>query len=144
MAFSKHFSCFPKELKAKLSHGTGNFEYYLESIDLRAAAVGNSFLPTNGEGFWTAKSLTLGEPMGSEGCVMHLPNAVVLMTSVMSKVQQRCASLSVSELNLCWTCGYLWCCQKNIECYSPQSWWILSYREELFVLGTLLSFMRSK
>lgn len=44
------------------------------------------------------QSLTLGEPMGSEGCVIHLPDPFVVMTSLMSKVQQSCASLSVSEL----------------------------------------------
>lgn len=32
MAFSKHFSCFPKELKAKLSHGTGNLECYFDQL----------------------------------------------------------------------------------------------------------------
>lgn len=36
--------------------------------------------------------------MGSEDCVMHLPSPFVLMISLMSEVQQRCASLSVSVL----------------------------------------------
>lgn len=40
----------------------------------------------------------LGERIGSEGCVMHLSNPFVFMTSLMSKVQWRYASISVSEL----------------------------------------------
>lgn len=96
MAFSKHFSCFSKELKAKLSHETGNLECYLGLT--WGCCSREQLSPYHTEKDFELQSLTLGEPMGSEGCVMYLPNPFVLMTSLVSKVQQGYASSSVSEL----------------------------------------------
>lgn len=64
---------------------------------LRGCCSREQLSPYHTEKDFELQSLTLGEPMGSEGCVMYLPNPFVLMTSLMSKVQQGCASLSVSE-----------------------------------------------